>query len=1256
MIKSKDLNSLKKKNNWVLLMKHVTVRFAWHDSGWNGRVCVNPKDNVYCVGNYSLLSPRIQRRRNLKIEEKCKGLKLSDVIRDYNYLPPCYWCINLLGNEDTEIEHVHPFEDIVKWGSEFKTKVPHLKDMLHKFSVFSWCFKLSFNEELSPEGRYPRNLKDRVAKYLDQIEPGKSMIFFYANFSNPLTGEKHKRLLLGVALVEDKIFPQDYNIPPDLLKKLKSGPGMQNFPKIAWHFQLKLNPETIILLPYHKYLKWMKEDKSIEVNKKLKMIEEIVIPIDDDTLEPHFKYVSMHLSHDKAIYLLYMIRKSIRKMNEHKLVSNDVLKDLEKRLDKLLKLAWENRGKYPGFTNVVKYFLRRNFREEYLEKILPKVNNYIIKNYGGLKDYLENNKKASKSSEPEISRVINIINKNKEIIRFLSMFDFSEKQFENVIRIINRIGKNLKQNPYLIAEEYYFDNVDDWNIDKSDWGIGIYQIDIALIPDPEYTNWYYNYDADSCERIRALIIKILHDIAMQGHTYATRDEIIKLIKEYPLYYIGEKLGIDEFKLAEYEESPLFKEKMIIKKNKLSNQVLYQLRIINIMEKSIEKFIKFMLRKEYTMDDSDEKYIHRIIEEEKKLLLKRQDVSSEEKRMFLKERNKLYKNAFSKGLFLISGKAGSGKTQAIINLIRRFREKSIVPIFIFTPTGKANLVIKKRLEEIGLRNDKYIRLWTIHRFLYGELLDRVRDRQMMRRWGDKIFKLIDLISKLDSGKFEVFDEFKRRAEEWKFTPKVVIIDEASMVDEVLLVRLFSMIDCNTLQHLILVGDENQLPPIGVGRPFTDVLYYLKSKELESNYICLRTNLRFSPHTKLGKLAEIFSQSKCFSPIEVKQILEETDNTLEIYYFSNLEELKNRISTILHKIAGIEGESIFELFKRIFERDNKIDLDRVQILSPRRTGIYGTIALNIKLILNNNVTFSKGTKLICEENIYIDIKRDRKVKRILGLANGSMGYIKSDGRIYFDEINEVFNEYGKYAGKKLLWKVLTEIYNPLKVDRHINFGYAITVHKAQGSDFEHIILIIPEMSKFISKELLYTAFTRAKKKLYIILYKELIDEFPSILVQAYENSMIKFLKTTLFGLEKVPMKPFKVVLKDGSNIFVRSKIEYIIAKALDENGVKFEYEPTDFIQEYHILPDFKLKVNNKVYYWEHLGRLDDPTYKERWYKKFEIYKRIGIADQLITTSESEEVRDIMENVKKIINDIKLDNLKKTEGKYSFHHYSI
>ncbi|RLI72361.1 hypothetical protein DRO97_08970, partial [Archaeoglobales archaeon] len=78
---------------------------------------------------------------------------------------------------------------------------------------------------------------------------------------------------------------------------------------------------------------------------------------------------------------------------------------------------------------------------------------------------------------------------------------------------------------------------------------------------------------------------------------------------------------------------------------------------------------------------------------------------------------------------------------------------------------------------------------------------------------------------------------------------------------------------------------------------------------------------------------------------------------------------------------------------------------------------------------------------------------------------------------------------------------------------------------------------------------------------------------------------------------------------------------------------------------------------VFYWEHIGLLSNEWYKDRWFKKFGIYKKLGIVDVLITTSESEESPgDIEKEISKIIDDLKKGNLKLTEGSYSKHHYVI
>ena len=274
-----------------------------------------------------------------------------------------------------------------------------------------------------------------------------------------------------------------------------------------------------------------------------------------------------------------------------------------------------------------------------------------------------------------------------------------------------------------------------------------------------------------------------------------------------------------------------------------------------IEGIIEDFIGKMLKKTYSVDT-------KIIED----LISKELESFKDKLQCLdiNERRRLYTNSLKKGLFIISGKAGSGKTQAVINLITKFLENRTLPVFVFTPTGKANLVIRNRLKKLNLHKMSNIRVSTIHRFLYRALSDYYMGFSTRRV---EIARLRSMIKDLLDGKLEILDEFRKLAKGWSFNPRVVIIDEASMVDEILLAVLFSMINPETLEHLILVGDERQLPPIGVGRPFVDLISYLKQKGLETNLIHLKSNLRFDPSTSLGIFSDLFSGEEELSLIHI-----------------------------------------------------------------------------------------------------------------------------------------------------------------------------------------------------------------------------------------------------------------------------------------------------------------------------------------------------------------------------------------------------
>jgi exodeoxyribonuclease V alpha subunit len=260
------------------------------------------------------------------------------------------------------------------------------------------------------------------------------------------------------------------------------------------------------------------------------------------------------------------------------------------------------------------------------------------------------------------------------------------------------------------------------------------------------------------------------------------------------------------------------------------------------------------------------------------------------------------------------------------------------------------------------------------------------------------------------------------------------------------------------------------------------------------------------------------------------------------------------------------------------------------------------------------------------------------------------------IYFDDIPELIEDYGSESVERgLLSQVRAEVYSSAKTERKIDLGYAITVHKAQGSDFEHVILAFSQMSSFITRELMYTALTRPKQKLHFLIHSDLKENLPQVLIKAYLNSLVEQRKTLLFGREFSPFKPYQLTLRSGRTIQVDSKIERIIAQVLDSLGVIFEAGPKEFYAEHHMIPDFKLEIDDKTYYFEHLGNMNNLSYRERWLRELPNYQKLRLMDNLITTSESEDTTNIEENIKSIIEDLRSGKLKKTED-YSQHHYEI
>ena len=376
-------------------------------------------------------------------------------------------------------------------------------------------------------------------------------------------------------------------------------------------------------------------------------------------------------------------------------------------------------------------------------------------------------------------------------------------------------------------------------------------------------------------------------------------------------------------------------------------------------------------------------------------------------------------ALQNGIEIITGGPGTGKT-TIINCITSIFENCGMTVFMAAPTGRA----AKRMSEATGKEAK-----TIHRLL-----------------------------ELGYGEEESMTFFKD--EESPLQCDVIIVDEASMIDIILMNSLLKAISIGT--RVIIVGDVDQLPSVGPGNVLRDII--------ESGCV------------KVVRLRDIFRQSK-ESMIIVNAhkinkgefpVLNEKNKD---FYFLSEEDRNDILSTLI----GLIDKRLPAFNKRWN------NIKHIQILSPMRKGTLGVYNLNKELqqILNPKEKGKKEIKF--REVIYrvndkvMQTKNNYSIKwtRIdgdgesegLGVFNGDVGFIED-----IDEENEsitvVFDE-DKRA-----------IYDKPYLEE-LDLAYAITIHKSQGSEFPVVIMpVFMGPPLLMNRNLFYTAVTRAKQLVVLV----------------------------------------------------------------------------------------------------------------------------------------------------------------------------
>ena len=312
---------------------------------------------------------------------------------------------------------------------------------------------------------------------------------------------------------------------------------------------------------------------------------------------------------------------------------------------------------------------------------------------------------------------------------------------------------------------------------------------------------------------------------------------------------------------------------------------------------------------------------------------------------------------------------------------------------------------------------------------------------------------------------------------------VIVDEMSMVDIRLLYRLLRAIPKG--KRLILVGDPDQLPPVGPGSPFGDML---RSGQLPA-----------------VRLTEIFRQAQQSLIVMNAHKINQGE----------MPELKNVKSDFFFMRRNSEEELtklIRDLCSTRLPKNMGIPADQIQVLSPTRKGGVGTVALN-KLLqgaLNppspdkkehsyGDFTFREGDRVMQIRNNYdIVWKKCDGTAAGAGVFNGDVGVIREIDR----------NK-----------ETVTVVYDDREADYdftqlgELEPAFAITVHKSQGSEYRAVILAAWGGSPYLlSRSVLYTAVTRAKELLILVGREETVA---AMTANARKNKRYTGLKLRLQG---------------------------------------------------------------------------------------------------------------------------------------------
>ena len=381
--------------------------------------------------------------------------------------------------------------------------------------------------------------------------------------------------------------------------------------------------------------------------------------------------------------------------------------------------------------------------------------------------------------------------------------------------------------------------------------------------------------------------------------------------------------------------------------------------------------------------------------------------------YAKQQREAISAAYTKGVMILTGGPGTGKTTTLNGIIKLLEDEKM-KVALAAPTGRA----AKRMSEVTGKEAK-----TIHRLLEVDFKD-------------------------ENG----INNFKRNAKN-PLPYDAVIIDEMSMVDVLLFESLLLALRMGC--KLIMVGDSNQLPPVGAG----NIL-----KDLCDSGLITRVNL-----------TEIFRQA-------AKSLIVTNAHKIVNGEYPDL-TVKNNDFFFMRRFDRKQTETLVcDLVEtRLPKSYGFSPLWDIQVLSPQKNGPLGTRELNLALQQRLNppnetkselktpfILLREKDKVMQIRNNY-DIIWEKNGEEGMGIFNGDIGIIETIDKGSKTIIINFDDRVAAYS---------------FEMANELDLAYAVTIHKSQGNEFDAVIIpLMGSHSKLHFRNLLYTGITRAKKILII-----------------------------------------------------------------------------------------------------------------------------------------------------------------------------